>query len=44
MKMTKKLMDKTDDEGNPAHEKGLFGFRTWHTALWWDNLVITQLN
>jgi hypothetical protein len=40
----KKLMDKTDDEGNPPHEKGLFGFRTWHTSLWWDNLVITQLN
>ena len=26
-----------------SHEAGLFGFRTWHTCLWWDNLVITQL-
>jgi hypothetical protein len=39
-----KLLDKVDDEYNPLHNKGHFGFRTWHTALWWDNLVITQLD
>ena len=26
------------------HKKGLIGFRTWRTSLWWDNLKITQLN
>ena len=37
-----KMMDNTI--GNVyLHERGLFGFRTWHTALWWDNLLITQL-
>jgi len=25
------------------HPKGLVGFRTFHTALWWDNLKIEQL-
>jgi len=37
-----KLCD-TKHEAGPVHEQGHFGFRTWHTALWWDNLVITQL-
>ena len=23
--------------------KGLFGFRTWHTTIWWDNLKIVQI-
>lgn len=40
----RKLMDKVDNEDNAPHKEGLFGFRTWHTALWWDNLVITQLD
>jgi hypothetical protein len=40
----KKLMDKVDNEYNPPHQKGLFGFRTWHTSLWWDNFVVTQLD
>jgi hypothetical protein len=26
------------------HEEGLLGFRTWHTELWWDNLMVTQLS
>jgi hypothetical protein len=38
-----KLMEKVDDEYNDLHNEGLFGFRTWHTALWWDNLTITQI-
>jgi hypothetical protein len=25
------------------HQKGLVGFRTFHTSLWWDNLKIEQL-
>jgi hypothetical protein len=37
-------IDKIDNAANPVHHSGLFGFRTWHTALWWDNLVVTQLN
>jgi hypothetical protein len=40
----KKLLDKVDDLYNAPHQTGLFGFRTWHTSLWWDNLVITQLD
>jgi hypothetical protein len=39
----KLIMDKVDDEYNPMHEQGYFGFRTWNTALWWDNLVIARL-
>lgn len=23
--------------------KGIIGFRTYHTSLWWDNLVVTKL-
>lgn len=38
-----KIIDRTDDALN-LHKTGLFGFRTWSTALWWDNLVIKQLN
>lgn len=37
------IIDKVDIEHNPVHEHGLFGFRTYHTELWWDNLVITRL-
>ncbi len=37
------MLDKHDDEQNPIHERGLFGFRTWNTELWWDNLRISKL-
>ncbi len=37
-----KRLDKVDDAFNPVYNEGLFGFRTWHTALWWDNLKITR--
>lgn len=33
-------IDVLDNSFNPLHTKGYFGFRTWHTALWWDNLSI----
>jgi predicted Ser/Thr protein kinase len=36
-------IDKLDELYNPVHAEGLFAFRTWSTALWWDNLVIKQL-
>lgn len=39
-----KVIDLSDDFYNPLYNNGIFGFRTWHTALWWDNLVITQLD
>ena len=35
-----KAIDVVDDLFNPLYDKGYFGFRTWHTALWWDNLLI----
>jgi hypothetical protein len=38
------MIDKTDKEYNPVLAKGLLGFRTWHTALWWDELMIKQLD
>ncbi|MEE9432349.1 MAG: DUF1961 family protein [Melioribacteraceae bacterium] len=31
------------DYANPIHSKGIIGFRTWKTELWWDNLIVTQL-
>ena len=37
------VLDVVDDQFNPVHEKGLMGFRTWHTELWWDNFVVTKL-
>jgi hypothetical protein len=37
------LLDAVDDRFNPRHDQGLMGFRTWHTELWWDNLVVTRL-
>jgi len=33
----------TDDKYNDPHQKGLIGFRTWQTELWWDNLKVYQL-
>jgi len=37
-----KAIDIIDDRFNSIHTKGHFGFRTWHPALWWDNLSITS--
>ena len=37
------LLDIVDDRFNPPHGTGLMGFRTWHTELWWDNLIVTRL-
>jgi hypothetical protein len=36
------LLDVVDDRFNPPHGKGLMGFRTWHTQLWWDNFVVMR--
>lgn len=37
----KLILEKTVDE-TALIEKGIIGFRTFHTSLWWDNLKITQ--
>jgi len=37
------VLDTTDDQFNTLHDRGLMGFRTWHTELWWDNFVVTRL-
>jgi len=37
------VLDSIDDRFNALHDKGLMGFRTWHTELWWDNFVVTCL-
>jgi len=37
------LLDTVDDHFSPLHDQGLIGFRTWHTELWWDNLVVSRL-
>ena len=37
-----KIFDETM-EGYQPYEKGLFGFRTWHTALEIDNLLIKRI-
>jgi hypothetical protein len=37
------IMDMADDIFNPLHDQGLFGFRTFNTILWWDNLTISRL-
>ncbi len=39
-----KIFDFVDDQENPEHQKGLIGFRTWHTELWWDNLIVKRIN
>lgn len=39
----KKFIDKNFDELDADYNQGLFGFRTWSTAIWWDNLLIKQL-
>jgi len=39
-----KAIDAVDDLFNPLYNKGYFGFRTWHTTLWWDNLTIRRIN
>jgi len=37
------VLDFTDNQFNALHDKGLMGFRTWHTELWWDNFLVTRL-
>jgi hypothetical protein len=37
------LCDRVDDAFNPVREKGLIGWRTWRTELWWDNLRVRRL-
>lgn len=39
----RKLCDEVVEQAS-LHNSGLFGFRTWHTSLWWDNLVIAQFD
>lgn len=29
-------------DGDTVHNQGIIGFRTYRTALWWDNLTITR--
>ena len=40
----KTIFDLVDNRKNPDHSKGLIGFRTWHTELWWDNLIVKRIN
>jgi hypothetical protein len=37
------VLETTEDKFNSPHERGMMGFRTWHTELWWDNFVVTRL-
>ena len=39
-----KIFDFEEDEFNPIHRSGYFGFRPWHTSLWWDNFKVVDLN
>lgn len=39
----KTIFEVVDDRQNPTHQKGLLGFRTWHTELWWDDLVVKKI-
>ncbi len=39
----KTFLDCIDDKYNDVHNKGLIGFRTWKTKLWWDNIKVSQL-
>ena len=39
----KVFIDYKNSFPNPIHSKGILGFRTWRTELWWDNLKVTQL-
>jgi hypothetical protein len=32
-----------DEVANPIHSKGLIGFKTWNTELWWDNIKVTRV-
>lgn len=38
-----KIFDVTDSEETGQYNSGLFGFRTWHTAMEIDNLVIKRI-
>lgn len=35
-------LEAVDDQFAEEHQKGIIGFRTYHTDLWWDNLKIFQ--
>ena len=37
------VLDVVDNKFNSLHNRGLIGFRTWHTELWWDNLIVTRI-
>ncbi|MCF6270083.1 MAG: DUF1961 family protein [Melioribacteraceae bacterium] len=39
----KTYIDYTETSNNPIHSKGIMGFRTYSTELWWDNFKITKL-
>jgi hypothetical protein len=41
---TQTIFDMIDDRQNAVHQKGLIGFRTWHTELWWDNLIVKRID
>jgi hypothetical protein len=36
------IFEKTIDE-NQLLDRGIIGFRTFHTCLWWDNLTVSQI-
>lgn len=37
------FLDVVDDKFENAHNEGLIGFRTWRTALWFDNLKVSRI-
>jgi len=39
-----KLIINTEIDEGLIHKKGLIGFRTFRTSLWWDNLVVRQMD
>ena len=39
----KASVDSSVDTKNLAGNRGLIGFRTWSTSLWWDDLKVTRL-
>ena len=38
-----KILDVTADKTAPVHERGLMGFRIWHTSVWLDNLIVKRM-
>lgn len=37
------LILNSEVDENQLYKRGIIGFRTFRTALWWDNLTVTQL-